>query len=95
MKDQAKALAAVEILVETNEGTYGPAEAGRAIGSGDPRHANYRIYETVGGTRRVEGCDPAKAPGRGRRMNGDELRTRRAELAKLREALATGREVQS
>lgn len=80
-------LAATEILVETNEGTYGATEAHRAIGVGDPQFANYRVYETVDGFRRVVGCEPDVAPGRPRRLNDGHMTRQRAYLAQLRKQL--------
>ena len=77
-------LMATEIMVETNEGTYGPQEARMATGSGEPKHNDYRVYERVGGGRRTEGCDPNIAPGRGRSINRDDLAAKRARLAELR-----------
>ena len=53
------------VLVGTNQGTYGPLEARRAVGCGDPHFADCNIYEQVGtGKRRVDGPDPDRAPGR-------------------------------
>jgi hypothetical protein len=73
-----------DMLVETNEGTYGAAEAARKVGTGDPAHADYRVYESPDGTRRVAGCDPARAPGRARRLRADSAVARRAEVVRLR-----------
>lgn len=85
LQKEIAALAATEIAVETNEGTYGAAEACRAIGTGDPRHANYTIWERVGdGKRRVQGCDPQRAPGRARRIGFTDLAESRKRLAALR-----------
>lgn len=75
---------AVEYLVETNEGTYGPGGASRPHRTGDPRFNNYRIYETVGGAVEHIGCDPAIAPGYARKMNRDNLAADRKRLAQLR-----------
>ena len=81
-------LAAREIAIETNAGTYGDVEAFRAIGVGDPQFADYTIYERVGdGRRRVKGCDPADAPGWRRRINRGELQAARRRLQELREML--------
>ena len=77
-------LSRVEYLTETNEGTYGPAEAVRACGSGDPAIASYRVYETVGGTRRRIGCDPDRAPGYARHFRPEQMRADREELARMK-----------
>jgi hypothetical protein len=81
------ALAAIEHCVETNSGTYGAAEARRAVGCGDPQFADRNIYETVGGARRETGPDAKDAPGRMRRLNRDALAADRRRLAALREEL--------
>jgi hypothetical protein len=73
-----------DTLAETNQGTYGAAEAARKVGTGDPAHADYRVYESLDGTRRVAGCDPARAPGRARRLRADSAVARRAEVGRLR-----------
>lgn len=87
IEQQIKELEAVEVLVATNEGTYGAGEACRATGTGDPAFANFSVYERVGGGRRVQGCDPARAPGYVRNMGQEALRTKRAELDRLRKTL--------
>lgn len=81
------ALSDREIAVETNSGTYGPREAHRLIGTGDPAFADYTVYERVGGGRRVVGCDPERAPGRARRINAVALAAARQELATLHRRL--------
>ena len=66
LESEARALALVEVLVETNSGTYSGVEACRTCGCGDPHFADYRIYERVGdGFRRREGCSEDRAPGAG------------------------------
>lgn len=91
LERQAKELAATWVLVGTNQGTYGAADACRAIGTGDPRHADCNIYEQVGtGERRVDGPDIDAAPGRIRRFNS-ELATKQAALAELRRQIRAGR----
>lgn len=81
LESQARELAAMEVLVETNDGTYGAAEACRKVGCGDPAFAAYKVYVRVGdGRRRVVGCDPNKAPGYARHF--------RASLAEKQKALA-------
>lgn len=70
------------VLVETNEGTYGPGDVRRAGTTGGM--SDYRIYEAVGtGARHTMGCDPARAPGYARRMGTDELREARRRLVDL------------
>lgn len=78
-------LATERVLVATNQGTYGSAEACRAIGTGDPKFANCDIYETVGGGRIVVGCSEDRAPGRMRHTNQATLAEKRKTLATLRE----------
>jgi len=80
-----------EVLVETNEGTYSAAEAHAAIGTGDPRHANYRVYESAAGARRTEGCDPVRAPGYARRYGAASLAELRRRLAALKAELRTAK----
>jgi hypothetical protein len=88
----AAALAAREVLTQTNSGTYSAIEAQRAIGTGDPQHADCRVYERVGdGRRRVEGCHPDRAPGRVRHIGAAELSDAKKELAELRKQIAAGR----
>jgi hypothetical protein len=77
-------LTRLEVEVETNAGTYSAQDAVRAIGTADPAFADYHVYESVGGARRVVGCDPAIAPGRARRINARELAAKRQELARVR-----------
>lgn len=85
-------LANSEIAIETNEGTYGAVEAMRAIRTGDPKFADYTTYERVGdGTRRTVGCDPARAPGRARRLGADDMRAQRERLAELRRLLKSAK----
>ena len=85
LKTRIDELAEMEILVETNAGTYGADEAHRAIGVGDPQFADYRIFERVGdGQRTTYGCEPTRAPGRARKIGRAEINDRRAELARLR-----------
>lgn len=83
------ALTSQEFAVETNEGTYGAAEAARATGTGDPRWNNYTIYEKISGARRVEGCDPAKAPGRARKLSRADLRAANKRFAELRKQITS------
>lgn len=88
LKKQADELSAMQILVETNEGTYGAEEARRKCGSGDPQFADYRIYECVGtGERRREGCDSERAPGNARFLNRQQLADAQSRLAKLRDEI--------
>lgn len=80
-------LADAEVLIETNEGTFGAEECCRVTGTGDSKFGNYSVYEQVGGGRRVEGCDPANAPGYPRKMNTDELKDQQKILKALRAEL--------
>lgn len=76
-----------EILVETNEGTFGSHECMAAIRTGDTARGVYRVWESVGGTRRVTGCDLAMAPGRARELNRRQIADRRKVLSDLRNEL--------
>lgn len=84
---EIEVLAGQEFLVETNQGTYGSAEAARRVGTGDPRFADRNVYETVGGSRRETGPSEDDAPGRMRRINAKALRKARERLARLRRSL--------
>lgn len=53
----------VRIYFGTNDGTFGAEECHRVTGTGEPSAGRYTIYETVGGEKVVEGCDPDDAPG--------------------------------
>jgi hypothetical protein len=88
MQAEVDELSVVDVLVETNEGTYGSQDVVRAGTVGG--QSDYRIYESVGsGQRRVVGCDPARAPGRPRFLRA-ELAVKRERLAHLRNQLADG-----
>ena len=85
LKRQADELAAREILVSTNEGTYSTTEAVKATGSGDPAHNTWRTFQRVGdGRRSVRGCNQGRAPGYARYLNADELAAAQKALADLR-----------
>jgi hypothetical protein len=88
LERQARALANVPVLIETNEGTFGPLECRAVTGTGDTRAGTSKIYELVGGGKRFEGLSPAKAPGVFRRINAAELAAKRSELAELRKLIA-------
>ena len=85
LEQQASAVAAEEIAVATNEGTFGAVECCRCTGCGDPIFGNYTIYEMVGRPRsqRIQGCDPADSPGYRRPLNRDVLVERRRLLSRL------------
>lgn len=84
LEREATTLAGLEVLVETNSGTYGAAECCTATRCGDPSVGDYRIYESVGsGQRRRVGCAPGRAPGRARQINTEELTAKRKILAHL------------
>ncbi len=88
LKRRADELAAEEVLVATNAGTYGQREACRTVGCGDPRYADREIYVRVGdGQRREVGCDAERAPGRMRQF-GRVLAVKQGELASLRALIA-------
>lgn len=88
IKKAIKAAEAVEILVATNEGTYGEAEAARLTGTGAKQ--GYRIYERVGDhRRRVQGdCKPEDGLGYMRYINTAQMTVARRELARLKKDLA-------
>ena len=77
-----------DLLIETNAGTFSADECCRAVGSGDPAHGNYRIYETLAGNRRIVGCDPKDAPGYARRFTHQSPAQRRNEVKRLTALLA-------
>lgn len=80
-------LLAVEVCVETNDGTYGAAEACRCVGTGDPAFATRNVYETVGGKTRYTGPREDRAPGRMRAGGRAVLADYRRQLADLRAEL--------
>jgi hypothetical protein len=84
LEAEAEALASVEYLVETNQGTYGAGEARRKVGVAEPHFADRDVYETVGGARREMGCDADRMPCRVRRCNRAALAADRKRLAELR-----------
>lgn len=90
-QDAIRNLERTELHVETNQGTYGAQEACRKVGSGDTRFANREVYETVGGVRRETGPSEDRAPGYMRRINADQMRDYRAQLAAWRRALSDAR----
>lgn len=92
LKTRIAELEAVEFAVETNSGTYSSVEAARKCGTGDPRHADYTVYETVCGKRRRVGCDTDRAPGYARHLK-TSLSTKREELAALKRELSVTRRV--
>ncbi len=76
-----------EILVASNDGTFGAEECRRVTGSGDPQFGTYKIFECIGsGKRKVTGRDPDDAPGRQRRFR-DALGRRRRHLSELHKRL--------
>ena len=77
-----KRMESEEILVATNQGTYGAAEACKAVGCGSPEFADCNVYETPLGARRVRGCRMADAPGR-MRWFSRELTAKKDELKRL------------
>lgn len=91
IRAEIKTVEAIEVHVETNQGTYGAGEACRKVGCGDPAFANREVYETVGGTRRETGPDEARAPGYMRQIGREELSDLRKRLAELRRELRSAR----
>lgn len=91
-------LSAEKICIETNEGTFGAEECGRAVGTGDPAYGTYRVMVLVAPTaddhpawrRGPVHVGPPKnvAPGYARRLNTELLAERRQHLADLRRELA-------
>lgn len=91
--DRIRKLENDEIMVETNEGTFGVHECQRAVGTGDSRYGIYSVYVSVAsGVRRNVGCDPERAPGRARKSGYALLRAAQKELQDLRTELKTLRE---
>lgn len=88
---EIKTLNAIEVHVETNDGTYGGTEAVRKCGTGDPRWATRNVYETVGGQVRSTGPSEDRAPGRMRSIGRRELADLRKRVAELRAMLRTAR----
>lgn len=91
LQREAAALAAVEHMIETNDGTFSQQEACRAVGTADPAYATRRVYESVGGVRRETGPSEDRAPGRTRSLNRDALSADRRRLADLRKQIAAAR----
>jgi len=79
LQEKAGKMAKMEECTEHNSGTHGE----------NPQFADYSIYESVGGDRRVVGCDPAKAPGRARKSKDalGRLHAARRALASLRKEI--------
>jgi hypothetical protein len=88
---EIKALENVELLIETNQGTYDAAEACRKVGCGDPQFADRKVYETVGGKRRETGPDESRSPGYMRRINADQMSSSRQRLAELRKQIRSAK----
>lgn len=63
-KDEINAILNQELLIGSNAGTFGAEECCRKVGTGESKYGERREYETVGGNRRVEGCDRERMPGR-------------------------------
>ena len=88
MKRRAAELAATEVCVAHNAGTFGASECQRAVGTGEAKYGEYQLFVRVGdGRSRVVGCDPAVAPGY-RRQCRESLERLQRELAELRAAIA-------
>jgi hypothetical protein len=87
IEQEIKALMGVELLIETNSGTFGATEACHQVGSGDPMFAERKVYETVAGVKRATGPAEDDAPGRMRRINTDSMSEHRSRLANLRKLL--------
>jgi hypothetical protein len=49
------------ITVDTNDGTFGPEEAARLIGTGDPKFAVWRVLRTANGRERIDNPDAREA----------------------------------
>lgn len=87
LEAEIKAVENEEILVATNDGTFGATECCRITGSGDPQFGRYEIFERVGGgDPKVIGRDPDNAPGRKRELRA-KLSARRRRLSDLRQAV--------
>jgi hypothetical protein len=77
----------IEVHIQTNQGTYGNAEACRKVGNGSSEFANREVYETVGGTRRETGPSEDNAPGTMRSINRQRLADLRSQVAELKQEL--------
>ena len=75
-------------LVESNEGTWGATEAVRKVGTADPAFANSRLYITLRGHKRREGCARRNAPGYWRHFSDAERKSDREQLRQLERELA-------
>lgn len=73
-----------EVLVRSNEGTFGAAECCRKVGTGDPRFGTRKVYETPGGRKRVVGVDEDRIPGRLLNMGQREMKELKERLKELR-----------
>jgi hypothetical protein len=89
LEKQIRAAESAEVLMETNQGTYGTVEACRKVGCGSPEFADRNVYERVGdGARRATGPKAERAPGCMRSIGAEELRRKREELRGLKAQLA-------
>lgn len=85
LKETIRSLEQEEVLIATNEGTFGCNEAVLKVGCSQPEFCNYRVYESIGDmSRRHEGCDIAKAPGYERYINRDILCKKRQQLTTMK-----------
>lgn len=84
LKEEIEKLLNTEVLVESNEGTFGAEECCRKVGCGNPAFGNRRVYKTLSGRGRVTGPALKDAPGRMRRMGQDELERLREQVKDLR-----------
>ena len=78
-------------IVETNSGTFSATECQRAVGTGDPRFGEYRVFERLDGTRYTTGCDPKNAPGYARKFSSNRAVSRRARVELLTGALKSAK----
>ena len=91
LERMADELAGAWVLVETNDGTFGGAEAARKVGTAQPQFAVRKVYEQVGtGKRRADGPGEDDAPGRMRQFNG-ELADKQRQLGELRRQIKEAR----
>ena len=71
---------AADVLIATNSGTFGAAEACRKVGTGDQAFATRNVYQRLDGTIYATGPNEDDAPGRMRRIDHDSPASRRQQI---------------
>lgn len=70
-----------DVLIQTNEGTFGAAEACSKVGTGDPAFATRRVYQRLNGSIYATGPKEENAPGYMRRIGHLSPTARREGIA--------------